>query len=268
MTLIYARDASGNPTAEWLSVRRGKITGSGMHRLMGTPKARLTYLIEKLAERLSGNVVGVGYVSAAMQHGIDKEDEARREYEMVYGVGLIAGYWIWSAEHGFGATPDYLTHDGQLVEIKCLQPKTTIREMFGNILAGKDEPSDPLDEYWWQCQAQMAATGAQWADLAYYTPDMPQYTLWVRRIERDDHAIEHMLRAVEQANSLLEQVTAENGWWWEAYVRDRVLPAIEAAASADEVSKAVSSLRTLPPPDVAQIIDEAVADRVSRLFGA
>lgn len=72
-------------TPEWYAARLGKCTASRLNDVMATlqngkPAAsRANYCGQLVAERLSGRVRN-GYVSPAMQQGMDTEPEARLAY--------------------------------------------------------------------------------------------------------------------------------------------------------------------------------------------
>ena len=77
-------------TAEWYEKRRGKITASKIDAVVERQKngsfyaKREDYKNQLILEILTGNVVS-GFTSAAMQHGIDTEDEARAVYALKIG---------------------------------------------------------------------------------------------------------------------------------------------------------------------------------------
>lgn len=267
MTLIYAR-IGGEVNPEWLEARRGKLTASEAGRLMGSPKVRQTYLIEKLTERLTGEIVGRGE-TPAMRHGIETEDEAGSEYEMRTGRVLVPGYWI--ERDGLGCTPDFLVDDDGVVEIKCLQAKTVIAERFGHLLSDKGGPAAaPPRDYWWQCQAVMAVTERAWCDFPYYTPQFwrhPDLTFWSRRIERDDKNIAALWEAVRRGNELLdeaaEMAAGEYGW-----VERDIIPAIRAAGSFEDIQKVRNDIPAVRLPDhIGVAIDLACAERLEEIGG-
>src|SRR5690606_7533270 len=75
-----------------------------------------------------------------------------------------------------------LCGDDGLVEIKCCGASRHIEILTG---------SAPEDRYVKQVLFQMACTGRQWCDLAYFNPDLPEeMQLKVIRFERDPEAIE------------------------------------------------------------------------------
>lgn len=206
----YLRDGSKNP--EWLAARAGKISASNLSRIMGSDTVRITYLSELLAERLGGASVD-HYVSQAMQNGAIGEAATimRYETEIVGEFGSVAQAGWEETDYGLGATPDGFVGNAGMVEVKRPYWKTVCKERWGPEIVGK-EPAVNKD-YWWQCQGQMAVTGRQWCDLVYEPQDIDQFphlpahlTLWVRRIERDDKAIEKAKEAVIQCNDVLRSI--------------------------------------------------------------
>ena len=139
MSLIYARLPDGSTNPAWLEARRGRITASHVHRIMGTPLVRGNYLLDLLTERLVGQI-SEQKVTEAMQAGIDREDIAGRRYEEETGRALIQGYWIWDEKRGLGGTPDFIVSDGGGIEVKCPQPKGAVAARFADALGAKWAP--------------------------------------------------------------------------------------------------------------------------------
>ena len=82
---------------EWFAARLGKVTASKINDIMSTGRSgeaisRRNYRTQIISERLTGKREEM-YVNAAMQHGIDTEDEARDAYIFDYAdveeTGLI-----------------------------------------------------------------------------------------------------------------------------------------------------------------------------------
>src|SRR3990167_9368048 len=67
-------------SSEWHQIRKGKITGTTLKAVMGTPKARKTALYEVLAERLT---VGVEEeYENAMERGLRLESDDVAMFEL------------------------------------------------------------------------------------------------------------------------------------------------------------------------------------------
>jgi putative phage-type endonuclease len=108
-------------TPEWYAIRNDLLTASDAAAALGI-RPYESYRQdprEELMKRKLG-LVASSFGSAAMQHGVDNEDVARRIYcertgEDVREYGLV----IHRDHPWLGASPDGVTRSGKLVEIKC-----------------------------------------------------------------------------------------------------------------------------------------------------
>lgn len=180
-------------TPEWFGERLGKATASRIADVIARTKSgpsasRANYAAELVAERLTGSRVE-GFTSAAMQHGIDTEAEARAAYSFRHDVDVAeTGFHRHPVIEMAGASPDGLVGDDGLVEIKCPGTATHIATLLGGPIA---------DKYVVQMQWQMACTGRAWCDFASYDPRLPEtMRLSVKRVERDDARIAELEREV------------------------------------------------------------------------
>ena len=189
----------------WYQARLGCVGASSIVDVLATTKSgeaasRANLRARLVAERLTGRPQE-SYVSAAMQHGIDTEDEARAMYEVANGVMVDETGWhphpriAWS-----GASPDGLVGDDGLLELKCPNTATHIETLLSRKVPAK---------YLLQMQWQMAATGRAWVDFGSYDPRMPpELQLWVSRVLRDDARIKELERAVSTFLADVEAVVA------------------------------------------------------------
>ena len=182
-------------TDEWFASRLGKVTASKIVDIMAKTKtgisaSRANYEAQLIAERLS-NARQDSFTNAAMQWGIDNEEDARLAYE------FITGYLV--EEVGFidhpnidmsGASPDGLVGSDGLVEIKCPNTATHIRFLE----TGKIET-----KYNYQMQWQMACTSRSWCDFVSYDPRLAsKFSVKVVRVDRDDSLIQSVERSVQE----------------------------------------------------------------------
>lgn len=123
---------------------------------------RMKLLHELLAERLTGISVP-HFVNAAMQHGLDFEDEAVDvlvERYPQYNVRLSHFY-----EHpvidAYGATPDREVDPDGLLEVKCPTTTTFLRWVIDGVVP---------PEYMPQMTAQLLCTGRKWCGFVAYDP--------------------------------------------------------------------------------------------------
>ena len=174
---------------EWFAARLGKVTASRVADLMAATKtgysaSRANYMAELICERLTGQQAE-RFSNAAMQWGTDVEPQARAAYEFITDasvseVGLVDHPSIAM----FGASPDGLIGDDGLIEIKCPNTATHIETLLGEVVPRK---------YVIQMQVQMACTGRAWCDFVSFDPRLPgDLQLWVKRVQRDDVAIQNI----------------------------------------------------------------------------
>lgn len=151
-------------SAEWFRARCGRITGSRFaHAMARRDSQSYRQLIDDLVrERLSGKAKPGGYVSPAMQWGIDHESSARSWYARSKGRTVREIGFVVHPQHDFvGVSPDGLIdHDG-LVEIKCPQLHN-----FNRIAGDGAMPS----RYRWQVQGQLWVCSRVWLDFVCFYP--------------------------------------------------------------------------------------------------
>ena len=193
-------------SSEWKVLRAGKVTASRVADVVARIKtgygaSRANYAAELIAERLTGVPVE-SYVSAAMQFGLDTEAEARAAYEFLRDTEVAPAFFVpHPTIANAGASPDgYVGADG-LIECKCPNTATHL-----DTLRAKSVPS----KYITQMQFQMACTGRKWCDYVSYDPRLPvPMRLFVKRVERDDKAIEELEREVAVFLAEIETQCAE-----------------------------------------------------------
>jgi putative phage-type endonuclease len=180
-------------TAEWLAIRLGKVTASRIADMMATTKSgpsasRTNYAAELVAERLTG-VPTEKFISPAMMHGTDTEEEARNAYCFFRDAEVVeVGFVDHPTVPMSGASPDGLVGEDGLLELKCPNTATHI-----STLMGKSVPSKYVKQIMWQ----LACTGRQWCDFASYDPRLPEsMRLIVIRLHRDDAMIAELEREV------------------------------------------------------------------------
>ena len=187
----------------WVAKRVGKITASRMSDVVlrkkdGNPYSTYgDYQAEIILERLTGRATD-HFVSKPMEIGIEREPEAAFAYAMETGQDLDFSDFVDHPKIAMsGASPDRLVGSDGLLEIKCPQPKAHLDFLMIGVAP---------DNYYWQCQWQMACTGRAWCDLYYYNPDFPAH-LQARavRIERDAAHVEEAEEKVAEFHAKIER---------------------------------------------------------------
>lgn len=169
---------------EWLTARRGKITGSrfkdARDKLKGgqPSKACLGYAMDVARERIGGSAPSK-FQNAAMRTGTEQEPFARAMYEARTGHMVDeAGFYL-SDDAVFGLSPDGLIDDDGVLEIKTMVSSDTL---FTAVADGD------VSAYMDQCLGYLWLLGRQWVDLTLWCPDLNHMV--IKRITRDEDAIE------------------------------------------------------------------------------
>ncbi len=175
MTITIHKDVDqGSPT--WHELRRGMLTASRIDDLI-TPakllpsKQRTPYLLELLAEEISGNVEA-GYLNADMERGYDAEEAARAKYEETYEPIERVGFIV-NDELGFpvGYSPDFACLSGKGGgEVKGPNGKIHL----DNIL---NQPH--LTKHRLQVQCGLWVTKWDFVDLITFHAGLPMFTIRV-----------------------------------------------------------------------------------------
>lgn len=196
---------------EWLSVRRGVITGSRFKDARdklksGQPsKACIAYAMDTARERIGG-CAPAKFQNAAMRTGTEQEPLARMAYERRTG-NLVQEVGFFTTEDGcFGLSPDGLIDDDGVLEIKTMVGSDTL---FTAVADGD------ISAYMDQCLGYLWLLGRQWVDLVLWCPDLNHMV--IHRINRDEDAIEKLesdlmafARMVAQYETTLRDAIAAN----------------------------------------------------------
>src|SRR3954463_674192 len=131
---------SAEEKASWLAQRAGKLTASRMKDAMdflknGEPsKARMQYLFDLLAERLTGDSVR-HFVTDAMQRGLDLEDDMFDFFVETTGRTIHRSrFYDHPVIENFGASPDREIDKDGLLEGKVPQISTYVKWRLANVV--------------------------------------------------------------------------------------------------------------------------------------
>ena len=117
-------------TEAWHHARLGRITGTGLKKILGTPKVRDGYFYEILAERLS---VEASSEESAMDRGVRLEKEAVEYYEKNQGVKVTAAGFIERGDNKWvGYSPDGIVNEHKDIEVKCLSSANHLKAFLTN----------------------------------------------------------------------------------------------------------------------------------------
>lgn len=175
-------------SAEWLSARLEKISGTRLESAIGTPAKQEALINELIAENLTGQHKD-NFVNLAMAKGSEAEEFAIDEYELLKGeitekVGLcVCDEYDWLVN-----SPDRLIKkDGKYkkaVEVKSPNADTLVKY----IRAG-EIPKEYLAQV---ISYFLVNEYLEELDFVVYCPliQTDQYRLWINNVKREDLPIE------------------------------------------------------------------------------
>lgn len=189
---------------EWHFLRKGKITGTTLKSLMGTPKARQEAKFELIAERLSVGVDGDSYENA-MDRGTRLEPEAIAMFELQTGKQVTSVGFIEDSENGsMGQSPDGMIGDEEALEVKCPMGKNYVKIWLENKIP---------DEYHWQIvQLFVLVSELKKVYFVAYNPDIPSHRMHIIEVVREEltediaKAREEQLKVISEVNQVLKSI--------------------------------------------------------------
>jgi hypothetical protein len=175
-------------TPEWHRLRLGKVTGSVAADMLANGRgsaeaaSRRNLRVRLTLERLTGRPQENGYVSAAMQAGIDREPDAYAIYEALTGRLLTSSGFIQHDTLAAGCSLDgYVDGLEGIIEIKAPIAATHLEYLRTGVVPG---------DYLKQIQHGLFITGAQWCDWLSFNPDFPEgLQVKLVRVQRDEAAL-------------------------------------------------------------------------------
>jgi len=161
----------------WHEARCGRVTGTRFKDLiMGESTKGYKDLVTNIACEIITGRAEETYTNAIMEAGIETEPEARKEYENQFGVDIKqVGFIIPDENHVYhdwiGISPDGLTQDEGMIEIKCPLMKTHLGYIEANVLPSEHEK---------QIQGQLFVTGLKYCDFISYVNNMKPFIVRVK----------------------------------------------------------------------------------------
>ena len=185
-------------TDKWFHIRKGKITGTQLKNIMGTPRARQEAIYEVLAERLTVGVESEDDYENAMERGSRLEPDAISAFELETGKSVERVGFVEDDDNPLIAnSPDGLIGETEAVEVKCLGGKNHIKMWLTNKV---------LDEYLWQViQYFVVNKKLQTLYFVGYNPNIPTHPLHIIEVKRKDIEVE-IKEAREEQEKFLKEV--------------------------------------------------------------
>jgi hypothetical protein len=208
---IEAKNNDKQRTDKWHTERLGKFSCSQFHRLIGEPKSKadkeagnlnekaMTYIMECVAERLTGKKAKDDFNSKYTDWGVDNEPIAKGIYSKIKEVEIVDSNYI-PYLYNSGGSPDGLICNDGILEIKC--PYTITSHLNHKLF-------DIPEEYYWQCLGYLLITARDWIDFMSYHPDYPGiHQVVLKRIERKDviENLDKLDSKLQKAESVAQEI--------------------------------------------------------------
>ena len=184
---------------EWYKCRLGIPSSSSFDKIItnnGAPSKQADdYALELAMERITGHAED-SFQSQAMKTGIEREDNARLEYEVENGcIVEQVGFCIHDSGM-FGNSPDGLMQNiSKGMEIKCPKSKTFARY--------KMNPAQAVSDYKQQLQGSMLVSGYPTWDLVVYYPGAD---LLIIEVKRDEEYCNALFQQLYKFNKELDRI--------------------------------------------------------------
>lgn len=195
----------------WFAARAGRLTGSRAKDVLATIKtgeaaARRDYRMELVCERLTGTVQEDGFVSPAMQRGVECEPLAFAAYEALTGQMAERSGFLAHDTHLVGVSLD--GHIGDftgLLEVKCPKSATHLRYLRDGGIPSEHKA---------QLTHALWVTGAAWLDFLSFDNRLPEglQTFLVRVTPKDVDIPEYEKKALAFLEEVATEVSALRGW--------------------------------------------------------
>lgn len=186
-------------TDAWHHLRKGKITGTTLKAIMGTPKARQEAVYEIIAERLT---VGVETeYENPMDRGTRLEPDAISLFEFETGKSVErTGFCEDDDNQMIAQSPDGLIGEDEAIEVKCMGGKNHVKMWLTNEIP---------DEYEWQV-IQYFVVNPKLKKLYFvgYNPDIPTHALHTIEITRSE-VEEKIKEARTEQEKFLQEVESK-----------------------------------------------------------
>jgi len=193
---------------EWFEMRKGKITSSEIHKIMGgktvndlTETAK-TYLLEKVSETYGGFAqLAQG---AALEWGTELEPLAIEKYSERLNLQVDKASFIPVGDY-FGGSPDGLVPPEGIIEVKC--PYNSSNHFKHGLIKIPEDFKKIAPNYYYQCLSNMICAEAQWCDFISFDPRVdPKYEMFVFRFNRDEKEAEYVVEKVKVAANYIKEL--------------------------------------------------------------
>lgn len=185
---------------DWFQLKLGKITGTVLSDLMGTPRARQEAMYEIIAERLTPKVQ-MEYENP-MARGVRLEGDAIIAFEIKTGKKVsTAGFCESDKSPWVGYSPDGLIYDKKGNVTEDVEVKSPMGKNYMKIVMTDEVPK----EYHWQIvQGFVTNPKLKKRWFVAYNPDIPKIPIWIIECPRKKYKEDIEKALLEEQNFINE----------------------------------------------------------------
>lgn len=185
-------------TEEWYNIKLGKVTGTVLDDILGTPKAREGCFYEILGERLTPRVDMENIQESALNRGNRLETPAIKAFEYVTGKKVERVGFVAHDEYpNIGYSPDGIIGETEDVEVKAPQIKNYMKIVLTN---------EVPKEYRAQIiQAFVVNPKLEKRYFVAYNPDVETYPIHIIEVTRESLQ-EEIAEAFEAEKKFLAEI--------------------------------------------------------------
>ena len=184
----------------WHEARLGRVTGTGLKKILGTPKVREGYFYEILAERLSTEA---NQEESAMDRGIRLESEAIEVYKTSQKAQIsLIGFVERKDDKWLGYSPDALINADKGsytkdIEVKCLSSANHLKAYLTNQI-----PEEYISQ---GLMGFVVNDDLEERDFVFYDPRISVKPFFVITMKRKDYEKE-IAEAKEKAEDFIKEI--------------------------------------------------------------
>ena len=204
----------------WFNIRRGKITSSELHKIMGKSElsdTAKTYLLERVSELFGAE--SVTQASAATEWGKEWEPVAVEQYTARVGMPVETASFIQYSEY-YGGSPDGIVPPNGIIEIKC--PHNSANHFKYGLITSDEDFKKKKPDYYYQCMSNMICANAEWCDFISFDPRVsPEFSMFIYRLNRNEEEVKNILERLAIAADYMKKLETD--------IRNRKQLLLEAA---------------------------------------
>lgn len=193
---------------EWFEMRKGRITSSEIHKIMGKEdfsETAKTYLLEKVCEHFNGYSEPAS--GQALDWGTELEPVAIQYYEEMTGVKVDKAPFIPIGDF-YGGSPDGLVSTEGIIEVKC--PFKSANHFKHGFIDSPAKFKKATPNYYYQCVSNMICAGVKWCDFISFDPRVKEgFQMFVFRLELEQEEADKVRERVEVATQYMKDLKTE-----------------------------------------------------------